>query len=153
MEQLSDSKYVINMHGHCGTSLAVEPIAYEVEEYIVPQGYMKQEELMDEEQLMPQNEYDGVEKLEMALGMAESIAVMHGFEGGVIVHNDVQPCQWLRTKLGQLVLGDFNRAEIMEWNDEKQEYCKYNIGYAYGNVSQMFQHAQLECDFMSDETV
>lgn len=67
--------------------------------------------------------------------MAETLAVLHGFEGGIIVHDDVQLCQWLRTREGRLVLGDFNRCEIREWNDEKGEYCKHNNGFAYGNVS------------------
>lgn len=51
------------------------------------------------------------------------------------VHDDVQLCQWLRTKQGTLKLGDFNRAEIMDYNIEKNEYCRYNNGKAYGNVS------------------
>jgi hypothetical protein len=35
MERLSFSQYVVNMFGHCATSLTVEPIAYEIEERIV----------------------------------------------------------------------------------------------------------------------
>ena len=35
MERLAHSDYVVNIYGHCATSLAVEPIAYEIEEYIV----------------------------------------------------------------------------------------------------------------------
>lgn len=35
MERLSFSPYVVNMFGHCATSLTVEPIAYEIEERIV----------------------------------------------------------------------------------------------------------------------
>ena len=51
------------------------------------------------------------------------------------MHDDIQPCQWLKTKDGVLKLGDFNRAEIMDWNDQKKEYCSYNNGAGYGNVS------------------
>jgi len=133
MERLTASPNIINTFGHCGTSLTVEPIAYEVEELIVPKGYMKQEDLMDKEDVKPQNDYTVAEKLEMALSMSESLAALHGFEGGIIVHDDVQLCQWLRTRDGKLILGDFNRAEIMEWNRHKGEYCRYNNGYAYGN--------------------
>jgi hypothetical protein len=47
----------------------------------------------------------------------------------------VQLCQWLRLPDGKLKLGDFNRAEVMEYNSEEQKYCKYNNGKGYGNVS------------------
>jgi serine/threonine protein kinase len=42
-------------------------------------------------------------------------------------------CQWLQTKDGRLKLGDFNRAEFPLFDPEKQEYCKYDNGHAYGN--------------------
>jgi hypothetical protein len=51
------------------------------------------------------------------------------------VHDDVQLCQWLRLSDGRLKLGDFNRAEIMGFDPETQEYCKYNNGACFGNVS------------------
>ena len=97
-------------------------------------GYMKQNDLDDKDDVNPQNDYTPIEKLEFGLEMAESLAVLHGYVGGLIVHDDVQLCQWLRTRDGRLVLGDFNRAQIMDWNEEKGEYCMYNNGYAYGNV-------------------
>jgi hypothetical protein len=50
------------------------------------------------------------------------------------VHDDVQLCQWLRGKDHKLKLGDFNRAEIMDYDPVKKEYCRYNNGRAYGNV-------------------
>jgi hypothetical protein len=46
---------------------------------------------------------------------------------------DIQLCQWLQTKDGKLKLGDFNRAEIPLFDLQKQEYCTYNNGHAYGN--------------------
>ena len=48
---------------------------------------------------------------------------MHGMPGGVIVHGDTHPEQWLRAKDGRLVLNDFNNGEILEWNHEKHKYC------------------------------
>jgi len=51
------------------------------------------------------------------------------------VHDDVQLCQWLRSRDGKIKLGDFNRAEVMDFDPEKQQYCKYNNGECYGNVS------------------
>ena len=205
MERLSGSPRIVDLYGHCGTSVSerskptwlfpkglwrvrlivfafnglyqviVEAIPYEVEEYIVPEGYVKQVDLHDADDVKPQNSYSAAEKLGMALEMAESLADLHGFPDGVMyvcrqllkkglpsvlvadviysfsiffamhperacynayrVHDDVQLCQWLRLPSGKLKLGDFNRAEIMTYNVEKQQYCKYNNGRSYGNVS------------------
>jgi len=51
------------------------------------------------------------------------------------VHDDVQLCQWLRNADGDFKLGDFNRAEIMDYDEDKREYCVYNNGRGWGNVS------------------
>ena len=85
MERLTASPRIVDIYGHCGTSVWVEALPYEVEEYIVPNsGYMAQADLKDEEELKPQNQYNPHQKLEMALEMAESLADLHGFEDGVM---------------------------------------------------------------------
>jgi len=43
-----------------------------------------QEDLHDEAELKPLNDYTVEEKLEMALTMAESLADLHGFRDGVM---------------------------------------------------------------------
>jgi hypothetical protein len=70
----------------------------------------------------------------MAVEIAKSVAVLHGFKDGVIVHNDIQLRQWLRTREGRLKLGHFNRAKVLDWNVKKQQYCKFSNGAAFGNV-------------------
>ena len=40
-------------------------------------------------------------------------------------------------------LGDFNRAEMMDWNEEMQAYCSYSNGEVYGIVSSYYT----ECTF------
>ena len=60
---------------------------------------------------------------------------MHGFEDGLIVHDDIQLCQWLRTEDGSLKLGDFNRATIMDYKEKSGKYCKYKNGPGWGDVS------------------
>jgi serine/threonine protein kinase len=136
MERLSQSSSIVDIYGYCGTSVLVEAIPFEVEDYVIPgTGYKKQAELRDEGQVKPQNEYTPTEKLQMALEMAESIAVLHGYADGVIVHDDIQLRQWLRTREGRLKLGDFNRANMLSWDAKKGEYCKYSNGAAFGNVS------------------
>lgn len=134
MERLTFSPRILNMFGHCAMSILVEPMPFELEEYIVPgSGMMQQVELDKYNDVHPMNDYTVPEKLEMALAMAESIADLHGYEGGVIVHNDIQLCQWLRNSDDKLVFGDFNRAEVMDWNSKEMTYCMYSNGYVYGN--------------------
>lgn len=132
MERLTASPRIVDIYGHCGATVWVEAMPNEVEEIIVKgEGMAKQKDLPSE--LTPLNPYTVEEKLDMALYMAESLADLHGFADGVIVHDDVQLCQWLRTKDGRLKLGDFNRAEVMDYNAKKGEYCAYSNGSCGGN--------------------
>lgn len=136
MERLTSSPRIVDIFGYCGTSSIVETLPYELEEYIVPgDGMAKQKDLDQYDDVHPMNHYTIEEKLYIALKMAESIADLHGFEGGVIVHDDVQLCQWLVDPQGNIKLGDFNRGEMMEWNERKKAYCKHENGYVNGNVS------------------
>jgi len=51
----------------------------------------------------------------------------------VIVHDDVQLSQFLYGVDGTLKLNDFNRAEIMLYDENRGEYCRYKNGGGYGN--------------------
>eukprot|EP00934_Nitzschia_sp_Nitz4_P000348 Nitzschia sp. Nitz4//scaffold42_size132992//14458//16405//NITZ4_003380-RA/size132992-processed-gene-0.26-mRNA-1//-1//CDS//3329551661//348//frame0 len=134
MERLSASPRIIDEWGHCGTTVWVEAMPFELEPLIIPgEGLMKKEDLHDEMDVRPQNKFSVEEKLEIAIAMAESLADLHGFEDGLIIHDDVQLCQWLRNREGVIKLGDFNRAEIPDFNPSSGEYCKYNNGGGNGN--------------------
>ena len=155
MEKLTSSPRIMNIYSFCSTSIGTEFIPNEVQSVLVPgSGYATREEaaksiLQNGISTISKNELEPREKLETALAMAESLADLHGFKDGAIVHNDVQPCQWLQRRdnmdstspekvrshidSGSLVLGDFNRATIMQWNAEKGSYCKYREGQALGN--------------------
>jgi len=132
MERLTGSPRIVDIFGHCGGTVWVEALIHEVEEVIVHgNGMAKQEDLPKE--LTPLNDYTVEEKLDIALAMAESLADLHGFRDGVIVHDDVQLGQWLQAGDGILKLGDFNRAEVMDYNEKEEEYCRYYNGGCYGN--------------------
>mmetsp|Transcript_2823 Transcript_2823/g.5888 ORF Transcript_2823/g.5888 Transcript_2823/m.5888 type:complete len:687 (-) Transcript_2823:20-2080(-) len=138
MERLTKSPRIMNIYGHCGFSVTAEVVPIEFEEVVVDHGgdgmySQKKVEKRNQDGIRPYNDFTPTEKLEFALEMAESLADLHGFEDGVIVHDDVQLCQWLHTTDGRLKLGDFNRATIMQWDVENEEYCKFNNGEAYGN--------------------
>ena len=131
MERLTSAENIVTGLGHCAGSVMVEAVPYEVEEYVIPgTGYLKQKGFVE-----PRNFYTPLEKLSMALEMAESIAMLHGFEGGLIVHNDIQLSQWLRARDEKLKLGDFNVARMLEWDENQQNYCSFSSGTVFGNVS------------------
>lgn len=85
MERLTASPRIVDAYAHCGTTVLVEAIPLELEEYVVPgEGYIKQEELHDEADVKPMNNFTIEEKLHMTLEMAESLADLHGFKDGVM---------------------------------------------------------------------
>jgi hypothetical protein len=139
MERLTESPIIVDMYGFCGTSIYSELLPREVEMYVVPgEGFADADSLDDEDDVKPRNNYTVTEKLEMALQMAETLAVLHGFKDGVIIHDDVQLCQWLYTRDGKLKLNDFNRAEIRMYDSETGKYCPHQNGHGMGNVSCLF---------------
>jgi len=120
MERLTSSPRIMNIYGHCVMSTMAEVVPIEFEEVSVPgEGYFAHDEIEERNKdgVRPFNNFTPTQKLGFALEMAESLADLHGFPDGVIVHDDVQPCQWLRTPDGHLKLGDFNRATIMQWDN------------------------------------
>ena len=136
MERLTSSPNIVDIYGHCAVSVLTEALSMEIESRVISEnGYLSGNPLNDKDDVDPKNNFTPTEKLILALEMAEAIAELHGFKDGVIVHDDIQLCQFLRSKDGTLKLNDFNRAELMLWDENNQEYCKYNNGLAYGNVS------------------
>lgn len=66
------------------------------------------------------------EKVDLAIAMAESVAELHGFEGGVITIDDIKPEQWLRSARDERVkLNDLNNGKFMQWKRNKKQYCPY----------------------------
>jgi hypothetical protein len=107
LERLTSSERIVDMYGHCGTSIFAEYMKEDVTPDIVPgHGYMPQKDLdkLETTDVHPMNNLTLVEKLDMALVMAESLADIHGYKGGVIAHGDVHPDQWLRSSTGQIKL-------------------------------------------------
>ncbi|KAL7544377.1 hypothetical protein ACHAWF_007762, partial [Thalassiosira exigua] len=134
MERMKKSPWIMDIYGHCGFSTIVEVVPIEFEEAMVPGEGMESTEDYEKRNkhgVKPKNNFTAEEKLMFVLEQAESLADLHGFEEGVIVHDDVQMCQWLRTPEGHLKLGDFNRATIMQWDEVRGGYCRFNNGEAF----------------------
>jgi serine/threonine protein kinase len=142
MERLASHPNIVDVHGHCGASTLVEAVPFQVEPYVIASsGYYHPEragKVRDSGSggggLVIGNALEPRERLQMALEMAESLAVLHGYEGGTISHSDVQLSQWLRSGDDRLVLGDFHSSKIMDWNQEERQYCAYSTGTVFGNV-------------------
>jgi serine/threonine protein kinase len=123
----SASNRTVNLYGHCGTSVAVER-GYMVDELIRPDKKFHELVLSSDEAATPRNSYSPHEKLDMALAMAESIALFHGNEMGPIANNDIKLDQWILTPTGYK-LNDFNKGKVLRWNPAEHKYCAYYSSY------------------------
>jgi hypothetical protein len=124
LEHLSASDRIIDEY--YGISSLIEAAEGDVVAEMVPtSGYIQQNDLdrMQMDDVKPMNNLTLAEKLDMALVMAESLADIHGYKGGVIAHGDVHPEQWLRTLDGKLKLNDFGSGEILDFDPWNQIYC------------------------------
>jgi hypothetical protein len=135
MERLSASNLIVDIYGHCGTSIMAEAMPGEIKPTIVPativpapeDGDIESYDLghmhaLQETDVHPMNNLTANEKLDLALLMAESLAVLHG---AGIAHGDVDPKQWLKAADGSIKLNDFNNGQLLEWSHEHEIYCDY----------------------------
>jgi serine/threonine protein kinase len=136
-EKLDGNPRIVSMYSYCGISIISEAMMQgDLENVAVSTGVGRPVNIPhDGPQLTVRNTLSGIQKLSLSLEMAEAVLLLHTFSGGVIVHDDIQLSQFLISPNGQLKLNDFNRAEIMLWNDKDQEYCKYRNHPGGGDVS------------------
>jgi serine/threonine protein kinase len=139
MERLTSSPRIVNIYGHCATTILTEASEDGVADSIVPQsGHYNQNSSDHMHSIHSFNAFTPLEKLDIAIEMSKSIADLHGFSDGIIVHGDIHPVQWLRSRVhGGLQLNDFNNAEILNIHQPASEaenitYCKTNRGTWYG---------------------
>lgn len=138
-ERLTFSDRIVDLYGHCGVSILSEffPGGDFENLAIAGTGYAKQVDLDKLSDVRPQNNFTTLQKLQIAHEMAEAVAEIHNFEEGRIVHDDIQPAQFLYGSGGFIKLNDFNRGEPMLWDEERQEWCRYRNGAGQGSVSSL----------------
>lgn len=130
LERLSPSPRILDIYAYCGGSVFVEPMAGDLDVKIVNgKGVDSQKRLDTLDNVYPQNNLTVSEKLQISLDMAESLADLHGFEGGPIVHADTHIEQWLIAPDGSIKLNDFNNARVPLWSEEKMNYCDTRATY------------------------
>lgn len=145
-EKFSADPWFVDMYGFCGVAMLSEIMPYkDLEHYALP-TFNRKEKTIDEyndEETLHMNQLAPDEKLEVALQMAKALSHLHNYKGGRIVHGDLWIAQFLPTTNwthgvplgGEQILkfNDFNRAEAMLWDEEHQEYCKYERGQGGGD--------------------
>lgn len=137
-ERLSSDPKTVDVYAYCGLGMLSEGLPMgDLETVALPIHDSRSVyiELEDEDDVDVLNSLSLAEKLNYSLQMAEALAELHGFPDGVIVHDDVHLGQFLLASSGKLKMHDFNRAEIMLWNEEDQEYCRYKNYKGAGDVS------------------
>ncbi len=124
-ERFSHSPRTFDIYGYCGLSLVSEFFYHgDIEDRAMPDdGHPAPDTVMTPEQ-----------KLVLALEMAEGLAQLHGYAHGMILHSDVQMGQFLLNRdKTMLKLNDFNRAEILLWDESHNAYCQHRNGKGHGN--------------------
>jgi hypothetical protein len=130
-ERLTSSPRIYDLYSMCGLGLVSEFFPHgDMETIAIPDWEVEPDEGYD-----PKNNFTAHEKLVTAKQMADAVADLHGYAGGVMVHQDIQLSQFLWNNDKSMVkLNDFNRAEFMMYNEEDREYCKYYEGRGMGSV-------------------
>jgi Protein tyrosine and serine/threonine kinase len=150
-EKLNGNPRIVQSYGFCAMSIIGEAMVNgDLEKLAVPSGKPRiRKPLDDKDHLVLGNNLTGTQKLEISLEMAEAVRVLHSYPGGVIVHDDIQLPQFLFSSNSQLKLNDFNRAEIMLWNEKDQEYCRYRNEPGKGDVRVFVWHGCRVATFQS----
>jgi hypothetical protein len=130
LERLTASSRVLNIYGYCGTSVSIEAMASDLHTTtIIGDGFASQKKLDKLDGVHPLNNFTASEKLQISLDMVESLADIHGFEGGPIIHADTNIDQWLIAPDGRLKVNDFNNAREPMWNKNDKKYCEKKLTY------------------------
>ena len=135
MEKLTYSKYIANIHGYCGTSIVQELFMDDVEELFVPRE-LSTDINGNKIATYVTNKFTPLQMLYIALDLAYPLHDLHYYHNGsaIIVHDDIQLGQYLFSFENEFKLNDFNRAEVMFFNEKKQNYCTFSNGKVYGKV-------------------
>ena len=148
MQKTTSSQRTFDIYGHCGTSVMVQA-GISLEKYILPFDYpyayddlygQARMDIIQKDDVYPMNVLTPEQKLYIALAMAESLAILHGHEEGLIVNDDIQVAQFLvaadyDTGRLQLRLNDFNNARIPKWKFDEPRYCSFVSIYEWTNRS------------------
>jgi serine/threonine protein kinase len=137
-ERLSFSPRIVDIYGYCAMSMLSEAMMDgDMYQIAAPHGHYGREvpdQNTPNNELIVSNNLTGTEKLHYALEMTEAVVLLQSTEIGIVVHQDIKPAQFLLSSNGKVKLNDFNKAHIMSWDAEKNEYCSFHYGRPNGVV-------------------
>jgi hypothetical protein len=118
--QLTSSEHVVDIFGYCG-DVTINEYAEQgdLDQYITTQGGV--------------HKISSAERLKFAREAALGLADIHTIDGAnqpaSVVHHDLKPPNMLIIN-GTLKYHDFNNAQLLKWNDKKNNHC----GFTYSDV-------------------
>ncbi|EEC44441.1 predicted protein [Phaeodactylum tricornutum CCAP 1055/1] len=134
-ESFTSNPRFVDIYGFCALSMFSEFMPFGDAEVMAQTIFDRHNppSIKEGGELVIFNNLTGTEKLEYALQMADAVSYLHNYPGGVIVHDDIQMPQFLLTADKRIKLNDFNRAEVMLFDEENNEYCKYRNNPGHGD--------------------
>jgi len=139
-ERIGSYPHIVNIYGFCALSIVSEFMPYgDIDLVAAPGGWRGENNDPSrgtgyKPLELSHNDLTPTQKLQHALDMVEAVSLLHSYEGGVMVHGDIQTSQFLLDKDGRVLLNDFNRAEIMTWDEDgDHDYCRYTNGHGGGD--------------------
>jgi hypothetical protein len=123
-ERFTSSPRIVTSHGYCGLDALLEQ--QQPQQQQPPAGGSS---IALSERNRP---YSGREALDLAIRIAEAIADLHGFAGGVIVHGQLDLSLFRLVVKGaspddahgpDVQLTDVSTADFLDWDPDQQAYC------------------------------
>ena len=115
MELLSSSKRIADVYSFCGLSSIIEYASGQIEKEVMITSGRK-------------NIDQPIKKIEMAIELSKVVATIHGHKDGLISTADIQVGQFCRGRDGFIKMLDFNRAEVLLYDESHGDYCRFENG-------------------------
>jgi len=133
-ERLANVPQTYDLYGYCALTLITEFFFHgDVEKQALwksdSRDSGKGNKIEPDQLLTPE------QKLVISFEMAKGLAHLHGHADGMLIHGDVQMSQFLLNREKTVLkLNDFNRAEVMLWDETHNEYCRHRNGVGHGTL-------------------
>ena len=138
MERLTSSPHVVDIHGHCGSSVLSEYIPTTLSSIVETDMFHRKKQPSKLKQPgLPQLTRDTPQgRLALSLQVAYGLYELHnGMGSSPIVHADVTAEQFLVTSDGTIKINDFNRCRFMAHKESNaSELCEFIIPSAPGRA-------------------
>ena len=131
MDRLTKSKYIFDVHGHCGFTVIVPFVAGGTLE-------SKMTKWRDGEIHL-----DSITRLQYAVDIAKGLRDLHNIHGDGVpsaIHGDLHELQYLFNEDGRLLLGDFNKGQFLRKSSTTGQPCTYKPNYV--NMRKLFRSPQ-----------